>query len=291
MVGSSSLPRMVFMICNYLLITFLALLCILPMIHMLAVSFSGSAPATAGLVNLWPVDFNLQSYQYVFNKPEFLHSFAVSCQRLALGVSLNILITILVAYPLSKENRVLRGRTLFVWVFVFTMLFSGGLIPTYLTVKTTGILDTIWALVLPNAAPIFLIILMINFFRNVPKELEEAAFMDGAGHWKTLWIIFVPLSLPSLATITLFASVGHWNAWFDGFLYMNRPEHFPLQTYLRSVIIEQDKELLDIHEWNNISDRTTRASQVIVGALPIIAVYPLLQRFFIKGMVMGSIKG
>jgi putative aldouronate transport system permease protein len=171
------------------------------------------------------------------------------------------------------------------------MLFHGGLIPSYLTIKYTGILDTIWALVLPDAVPIFLIILLLNFFRAIPKELQEAAYMDGAGHWRTLWKIIVPLSLPALATITLFATVNHWNSWFDGFLLMNRPEHFPLQTYLRSIIIERNVDMNGLTEMANLSDRTMIASQVFLGSLPILLVYPFLQRFFVKGLILGSVKG
>lgn len=276
---------------TYALLAILSLLCVLPMVHILAVSFSGSAPATAGLVKFWPVQFTLSSYEYVLNKPEFFRAFGVSLQRIALGVSLNIGLAILIAYPLSKEVKAFRARTFYTWIFVFTMLFHGGLIPSFLTVKATGLLDTIWALVLPGAVPVFLVILLLNFFRGIPRELEEAAFMDGAGHWTTLWRVYVPLSLPALATITLFSTVNHWNAWFDGFIYMNRPEHMPLQTYLRSVVIDRDTSLFNLPELQEVTDRTSIAAQVFLGALPILLVYPFLQRFFIKGMVLGSVKG
>lgn len=291
MIERASLSRKWFLGSAYLFLLLLSLLCVLPIVHILAVSFSGSAPATAGLVKLWPVQFTWSSYEYVLNKPEFFRAFGVSLQRIAFGVSLNILLAILIGYPLSKEVKVFRPRTLYTWIFVFTMLFSGGLIPSFLIIKETGLLDTIWALVLPGAVPIFLIILLLNFFRGIPRELEEAAFMDGAGHWITLWRVYVPLSLPSLATITLFATVNHWNAWFDGFIYMNRPEHMPLQTYLRSVVIDRDTALLNLPELQEVTDRTSIAAQVFLGALPILAAYPFLQRFFIKGMVLGSVKG
>lgn len=291
MVERISLSRKLFLAGTYGLLALLSLLCMMPIIHILAVSFSGSAPATAGLVKFWPVQFTLSSYEYVMNKPEFFRAFGVSVQRIGLGVTLNIFLAVIIAYPLSKEITVFRARTLYTWIFVFTMLFSGGLIPTFLTIKATGLLDTIWALVLPGAVPIFLVILLLNFFRGIPRELEEAAFMDGAGHWTTLWRIFVPLSLPSLATITLFSTVNHWNAWFDGFIYMNRPEHMPLQTYLRSVVIDRDTTLQNLPELQEVTDRTSIAAQVFLGSLPILLVYPFLQRFFIKGMVLGSVKG
>ncbi|MDF2925962.1 MAG: transporter permease [Paenibacillaceae bacterium] len=291
MVERISLSRKLFLGGTYGLLSLLSLLCMMPIIHILAVSFSGSAPATAGLVKFWPVQFTLSSYEYVLNKPEFFRAFGVSLQRIGLGVTLNIFLAIIIAYPLSKEVTIFKARTVYTWIFVFTMLFSGGLIPTFLTIKATGLLDTIWALVIPGAVPIFLVILLLNFFRGIPRELEEAAFMDGAGHWITLWRIFVPLSLPSLATITLFSTVNHWNAWFDGFIYMNRPEHMPLQTYLRSVVIDRDTTLQNLPELQEVTDRTSIAAQVFLGALPILLVYPFLQRFFIKGMVLGSVKG
>ncbi|TMY87285.1 carbohydrate ABC transporter permease, partial [Klebsiella pneumoniae] len=174
-----------------------------------------------------------------------------------------------------------------------TMLFHGGLIPLYMTVKYTGIMNTLWALVLPNAVPVFNVVLLLNFFRGLPKELEEAAFMDGAGHWTTLWRVMVPLSAPALATITLFATVGHWNAWFDGLIFMNSPDNYPLQSYLQTVVINRDLSLVsssDLKALAEVSDRTAKAAQIFLGALPILLVYPFLQRFFMKGIVLGSVK-
>jgi putative aldouronate transport system permease protein len=138
------------------------------------------------------------------------------------------------------------------------------------------------------------VILLLNFYRGLPKELEESAFMDGAGHWTTLWRIYVPLSTPALATIGLFTIVGHWNSWFDGLILMNSPDHYPLQSYLRTIIVGQDLTMLtstDLTLLNELSERTVKTSQIFLGALPIIMVYPFLQRFFIKGIVMGSVKG
>ncbi|HZG55651.1 carbohydrate ABC transporter permease [Paenibacillus sp.] len=292
MVEKLTASRRIFIIANYVVLTSLSLLCLFPLWHVLAVSLSGGAAATAGFVTVWPIDFTWKSYQFVLEKPEFFRAFGITVQRLLLGVAVNVLIAILVAYPLSKESESFRWRTLYAWMIVFTMLFNGGLIPTYLVIRQLGLLDTMWALVLPTSIPAFLIILLLNFFRGLPKELEEAAVMDGAGHWRTLWLIYVPLSLPSIATITVFASVFHWNAWFDGFMYLNRPENFPLQTYLRTVVIQRDvSSLTDIERWKDVSDRTMIGAQVILASLPIIAVYPLLQRFFIKGMILGSVKG
>ena len=271
-----------------------ALLCLLPLIHVLAVSFSASSAATAGFVKLWPVDFTLASYKYALNKPQFIDSFLVSLERVALGAFINMTLTVLIAYPLSKERRQFRWRSVYAWFFVVTILFSGGLIPVFMVVKQLGLLDSIWALVLPGAVPVFNVILLLNFMRSQPKELYEAAFVDGAGHWSVLWRIAVPLAKPALATLLLFICVGHWNSWFDGLIYMNKPEHFPLQTYLQSVVINRDPSLMttteELKTLSQISDQTTKAAQIFLAALPILLLYPFLQKHFIQGITLGSVK-
>lgn len=285
--------RRLFVIVNYTVLISLSLLCLLPLIHVLALSFSSSAAATAGYVKFWPVEFTTNSYQFVLKKPEFLASVWVSVQRVVLGTLVNMVLTVLLAYPLSKEVKAFRMRTFYVWIFFLTILFSGGLIPWYMVIKETGLLNTIWALIIPGAVPVFNVILLLNFFRGLPKELEEASFIDGAGHWTTMWRIFVPLSLPALATITLFAMVGHWNSWFDGLILMNSPDNYPLQSYLQTVVIRRDLSLVSqssLADLANVSDRTSKAAQIFMGALPILLVYPFLQRFFMKGIVLGSVK-
>ncbi|WNQ11284.1 carbohydrate ABC transporter permease [Paenibacillus aurantius] len=294
MVQKPGIGRLVFVVLNYTFLIGLALLCLLPLIHVLAVSFSSSAAAMGGLVVLWPVDFTASAYKFALQKPEFLTALLVTIKRVLLGTALSMFLTILTAYPLAKEKTKFRWRTVYAWVFVLTMLFHGGLIPWYMTIKSLGMLNSIWALVLPGAVPVFNVILLLNFYRGLPKELEESAFMDGAGHWTTLWRIYVPLSLPALATIGLFTIVGHWNSWFDGLILMNSPENYPLQSYLRTIIVGQDLTMLtttDLSLLNELSERTVKTSQIFLGALPILLVYPLLQRFFIKGIVMGSVKG
>jgi len=195
-------------------------------------------------------------------------------------------LSILSAYPLSKEKKDLDGRSFYAWFFVFTILFSGGLIPTYMVVSKTGLIDTIWALVIPSAVSVFNIILLLNFFRGLPREVEESAFMDGAGHWTVLCRMYIPMSLPVLATIALFTMVFHWNSWFDGLIYMNFPENYPLSTYLQLMVINSNPMKTDPNNLSGIleiSERTTRSAQIFLGALPILIVYPFLQRFFCKG--------
>ncbi|RXZ80856.1 carbohydrate ABC transporter permease [Paenibacillaceae bacterium] len=275
-------------------LTIMAILCILPLVNVLALSFSSTGAIQANKVTLWPVEFTWQSYQFVAQKRDFIASIWVSVQRVGLGIIVNMVLTVLVAYPLSKEVSQFRFRTWYVWIFVFTMLFSGGLVPSYIVVKELGLLDTMWALVLPGAVPIFNVILMLNFFRALPKELMEAAFMDGAGHWKLLWRIIVPLSLPSIATVGLFTIVGHWNEWFQGIIYMNDPSNYPLASYLQTVVIKLDlskiRDVDDALRMMKLDNRAVRAAQIFVGSLPIFLVYPFLQRFFMTGIVMGSIK-
>ncbi len=289
-----TIGRKTFLVANYVVLSFAALLCILPLINVLAISFSSKSAAAAGFVKLWPVDFTLSSYKYALSKHEFIDGFVVSLKRVALGYTVNMLLTIFTAYPLSKERSALRSRPYYAWFFIVTMLFSGGLIPTYMTIKEVGMLDTLWALVLPGAVPVFNVILLMNFFRELPKEIEEAAFIDGAGYWRVLWRIYFPLSLPAIATITLFTLVAHWNAWFDGLIYMNSTANYPLQSYLQTVIVTSDLNAIssnDLLEAAEVSDRTFKAAQVFLAALPILAVYPFLQKFFMKGLVMGSVKG
>lgn len=286
--------RMLFSVFNYIILTGAALLCLLPLIHVAAVSFSSSSAATANVVRLWPVSFTTQSYEFVLKRAEFLRSMSVSVKRILLGGSINMFLTILTAYPLSKEVRDFKWRTVYAWIFFLTMLFSGGLIPSYMVVRNMKLLDTIWALILPGAVPIFNLILLLNFFRQLPRELEEAAFLDGAGHWITLWKIYVPTSLPALATITLFSVVGHWNSWFDGLIFMNSPNNYPLQSYLQTIVIQRDLSLVsstDISSFAEMSDKTLKSAQIFMGALPIICVYPFLQKYFAKGIVLGSVKG
>jgi putative aldouronate transport system permease protein len=286
------LGRRTFDIVNYVLLSLMGVACLFPVLHLLAISFSGAAPVSAGEVVIWPKDFTLSAYRFTLQKAEFLTATSVSVLRVILGCSLNMLLTMLIAYPLSKES-VLRFRTGYVWYFVFTMLFSGGMIPTYLVVKDLGLLDTIWALVLPGAVPIFNVVLMLNFFRGIPKELEEAAFMDGAGYVSALFRIYAPLSLPVLATTGLFTFVTHWNSWFDGLIYNNSMSHYPLSTYLQTLQVTLNLNNLTAEQvmtFIQVNQQNAKAAQIFLSLVPIIAVYPFLQRYLVQGMVIGGVK-
>jgi putative aldouronate transport system permease protein len=294
MVHRLSLGRRVFLACTYAFLALYALICLLPIVHVLAVSLSGSAAAASGAVGIWPVQLTLKSYQYVVAKVEFVRALLVSVQRVLLGVPVNMLLILLMAYPLSRPKGKLRFRKAYTVFLMITIMFGGGLIPWYMVVKMAGLIDTMWALILPGAVPVFSVILLMNFFRGLPSEIEEAAFIDGASHWQTLWRVCVPLSLPALATLVLFSAVGHWNSWFDGIILMNKVEHYPLQSYLQTIIVKrtlQKATLKDVQEFAAVSDRTNKAAQIFIGALPILVLYPFLQRYFMTGIVLGSVKG
>lgn len=292
MVKDQGIGSRLFDILNYLLMGAFALACVLPLLHIFAVSLSGRAPATGGFVSFWPVDFTLENYAEVMGSPVFFRSLLISVIRTVGGTFINMTLIILTAYPLSKSSKVFRGRYIIMWFFLFGMLFDGGLIPTFLVIRSLGLINTLWALILPNALPIFSMILMMNFFRDIPKELEEAAIIDGASHWAVLWRIYLPLSLPAIATLTLFAAVNQWNAWFDGLIYMTDAANYPLQTFLRTVVVELDLTNVGMNPQTlmELSDRAIRGAQIIVATVPILVVYPFLQRYFIHGIRLGAVK-
>lgn len=279
----------------YLFLFLTAAICILPILHTVALSLSDKAAAMGGQVSLWPIRFTLAAYQAILDDRQFFVSFGISIQRVILGVGLNMLLTILAAYPLSKPKRYFPHRNFYMWLMVFTMLFSGGLIPSYMLVSSLHLLDTIWALILPGAVPVFNVIILMNFFKGIPDELDEAARMDGANPWICLVRIFIPLALPSIATVTLFCIVNHWNAFFDGIIYINRSENIPLQTYIQRLVVEvRDTSYLtpeEIQRMNEISSRTFNSAKVFVTMIPIMLIYPFLQKYFVTGLVMGSVKG
>jgi len=287
-----TVPYRLFTLFNYVLLSLLSLMCILPLIHILAVSFSGKAPASANLVGLWPVDFTVDAYDKTLGNDNFLRALWIAVERTALGTVISMALIFLTAYPLSKEDSFFRGRSIYAWFFVFTMLFSGGMVPAYILVQKLHMMNTIWALVLPTAVNVWLLILMMNFFRTVPKELEEASLMDGASHLRTLVSVYLPISLPAIATLSLFNMVGHWNSWFDGMLYITEYDKYPLATFLQTIIVQQDLSKVNVRpeDLENIAQRTVKAAQIFIGALPILLVYPFLQRFFVKGIVLGAVK-
>lgn len=296
----TSPSRKVFLAFNYLLITLITITCVLPLIHILAVSFSSSGYVDSGLVTLWPKGFTLASYRFVIKNEKFWKAFGITLLRIAVGVPFNTVLAILMAYPMSKDAEQFPARRVYICFFLFTMIFSGGLVPTFLLVKSLGLLDSIWALILPHALNIFNAVVLMNFFRGIPKEIEESALLDGAGQSYILTRLYLPLAKPCLATIILFSFMHHWNSWMDGRIYMNFSDNYPLQTYLQTILSASDNILLSamnsgdlqsIADMLLVNGRNLRASQIFISIIPVLMVYPFLQKYFTTGLVIGSVKG
>lgn len=293
-----STSRKVFMTFNVIVLVFLAILCIFPFVNLLAISFSSREAVVANRVTFWPVEFTWDSYRFILSNNQFLNSLWVTVQRTAIGVPLNMLLVILTAYPLSKSKKEFRFRSFFAWYFVFTTLFHGGLVPTWLIVNYTGLLDSIWALIIPSAMNVFNTLVVMNYMRSLPKEMEEAALIDGAGPLQVLTKVVLPVCKPTLATVALFSFVFHWNSWFDGMIYMRRVELYPLQTYLQTMIINPEAFFRNATNASSVAAqfaqlvnaRTTGAAQLFLAILPIMCIYPFLQKYFTKGLVLGSVK-
>lgn len=293
MVRDKTFGSRVFDVIVAVILIFLALLSILPFWYTLCISLSEKSKVAAGLVGLWPVGLNFNSYQQIMGDSNFLRSFWISIQRVVLGTSCELAATVLMAYPLSKTARQFRGRNVIMWFLVFAMLFSGGLIPWYQTMKTIGMINNIWGLVLGNSLPIFNIILVMNFFRNIPKEIEEAALLDGAGPWTMLFQIYLPISKPVIATVTLFSMVYHWNEFFNGLILMTRQTNYPLQTYIQQMIVVLNTTSMtqdQIRQLDQLSNQTLNAAKIFIAIIPILIIYPFIQRYFISGITLGSVK-
>ncbi|WP_167529904.1 carbohydrate ABC transporter permease [Paenibacillus jilunlii] len=266
--------------------------CLIPLINLVAISFSDNAAASANMVSIFPVNFTLSSYEKLLSDSQFWRSFMISVERVVLGLIVNMMLMILAAYPLSKSSKQFRAQKVYMNIVIFAMLFSGGLIPTFMVVKQLHLLDSIWALILPGAVPIANVILLMNAFRAVPKSLEEAATIDGASQWRILSTIYVPVVLPTLATVLLFTIVGHWNDYFSALVYINKTSNYPLQTYIQqlSVDVQNITDPQKLIEYSKISNRTLNAAKIVISTLPLLLIYPFMQKYFVTGIVVGSVK-
>lgn len=286
----------IFNVVNYFIVIIVCIICALPIIHILAVSLSSNHYVSAARVGLIPMGFTLEAYEFAFLSGRFMQAFWVSVQRVVLGVGLNMILMILTAYPLSKSVSQFSARNYYMAFFAITMIFGGGLIPFYILIVNLGMLDSIWSLVLPGGLPVFSMIILMNFIRGLPPELEEAALIDGAGYFTVLFRIMLPVLKPALATVALFAFVFHWNEWLTGLLFMNDPNNYPLQTYLQT-LLTNFRELMrqlgaeQMQLIARMNERTGRAAQLFLGMIPILLIYPFLQKYFTKGLVIGSVKG
>ena len=289
-----SLGDRFFMFCVYVFLFVILTIVLYPLIYVVSSSFSSPLAVSSGKVWLWPVDFSLRGYEVAFSNPQIITGYANSLYYTIFGTLISVTLTVLVAYPLSR--RTLFGRSGIMIFIVFTMIFYGGLIPTYLVVKNLGMLNTRWALLIPQALAAWQVIIARTFFQvNIPEELAEAAELDGCSDLRFLWSVVLPLSKPILAVLVLMYAVGQWNAYFDALLYLKSADLYPLQLVLRSILIlntftSGSMEASVMIERQQLAD-LLKYSLIVVGSLPVLLIYPFAQRYFVRGMLIGSVKG
>jgi ABC-type glycerol-3-phosphate transport system permease component len=275
------------------IVILMSLTCLFPFVHMLAISFSDQMPIITMKVTLWPVGFQTLSYWTILQDPNFFRSFFNTAFITVIGTAINLIMTIITAYPLIKRK--VKGRTVIMKLIVFTMLFNGGMIPSYLLIKELGLLNSLWALILPGAISTFNLIIMRTFFQSIPKELEEAAIIDGCNELQILSKIYVPLSLAVIATLGLFYAVAHWNSYMNALMYLNDVKLYTLQVKLKQLLIDdqfgQIGGNMEADARNTVVQESLKAAVVIVSTLPILVVYPWIQKYFVKGIMIGAIKG
>jgi len=279
----------IFLLINNILLAILGFITLAPFLHVLAKSLSNEADVSAGLVTFWPKGLNLKMYKVVLGSEEFVRSFGISVFITITGTILSVLIVSFAAYPLSKKY--FKGRKCMSFVFVFTMLFSAGMIPSFLLIKNLGLIDKIWVLIVPGLFSTFNMILMRNYFYTIPPSLEESAKMDGSPNVIIFFKIYLPLSMPALATIAVYTAVGYWNSYMSALMYINNKTLYPLQMYLRQMVIDTDAGLVNLNpELINLNPEALRCSIIVSATVPILLIYPFLQKYFVKGVVLGAVK-
>ena len=293
MIQSKSIGSRIFNVFNVILMTLLSVSCIYPLWYAFCLSVSSKSAANSGLVTFYPVGFSLASYQQIMGDTQFFRSFLISVERTVLGTIVTMLILIIFAYPLSKPALEYRPKNVIMWIVIFCMLFNGGTIPWYITMVKYGLIDNIWGLVLCGGLPVFNLILLINFYRGIPKELIEAAQVDGAGEWRILFRIVVPCAIPVLATLILFTSVGYWNEFFQGLVLSSGERHYPLQTYIKQMVVSIQTTNLSmdqIEKMDKLSNKSLDAAKIFIAMIPMLVVYPFLQKYFVNGIMLGAVK-
>jgi len=278
-----------FEVFNIFLLILLGFATLFPLIHIASKSLSDDAYVLARDIVLLPKDIQFEAYKYILGNDRFAGSFQNTIILTFVGTFINIMMTVITAYPLSRKR--FHGQSAIMVLYVFTMFFSGGIIPSYLLVRNLKLLDSIWSLILPGSISVYNMILIKNFFMSVPDSLEESAKMDGCRHIRILFSIFLPLSLPAIATITLFYAVGHWNSYFGALMYMSTRNKYPLQLFLREMLIEESVDVVDVSNLMDVAPESVKAATIIVATVPILIIYPFLQKYFVKGVMIGAIKG
>ncbi|MGI6172499.1 MAG: carbohydrate ABC transporter permease [Christensenellales bacterium] len=278
---------------SYVFITLFGIICLYPFLNIVAKSLSSDEAVYAGKVmGVWPIGFNLNAYQYILNSHRYVTTFMNTVKVTLVGTALNLGLTVCVAFAVSRDD--MPGNKIIMFLYIFTMMFSGGMIPTYLVVSQAGLLDNHWALILPGLVSAYNVILMRNYIQGLPKELDDSAAIDGASQFQLMTRIILPLTLPSLATIGLFCAVGYWNTYFNALIYIDTRDKTMLQVYLREMLTSTQNANLDagMDELANLaSNEAVQGACVVATALPIIVVYPWLQKYYVKGMTIGAVKG
>lgn len=293
-VNESYIDRL-FLMSNTTLLVIITIIILLPLVYIVSASFSSAEAVIAGKVTLWPVDFSLLGYETIFEHKKVWNGFANSIFYTFFGTIFNVVMTIIAAYPLSRQDLV--GRRFITFAFIFTMLFSGGLIPTYMVVRDLGMLNTRWAMILPTGIGPFNLLITITFFRTtIPPELIEAARIDGASDFRTFRSVILPLARPIIAVLVLFYAVNtHWNTYFQALIYLKDQDLFPLQIVLREILIQNSIDasmLIDVEDLvarEGLRD-LLKFSLIVVASVPVMIIYPFVQRHFVKGMMIGSVK-
>lgn len=289
MVGMTKGQR-AFSVFNYSFLIALGFTMLFPFLHVFAGSFSSGQAISQAKVTIFPVSFTLANFQAVLGNTGIWRSFAVTLFVTVVGTFVNLFLTALMAYGLSRKE--LKGRSLIILLVLFTMIFQAPMIPSFLLVKSIGMLDTLWSLIIPSAISAFNLIIMISFFQNIPQALLDSAKIDGCGEYQTLWKIVLPLSMASLSTIGLFYAVGHWNGYFQAVMYITDSTLYPLQLKLRQLIVEnQAEQMMQSASLTLQSLEGIKMATIVIASAPILFVYPFVQRHFIKGSMLGSIKG
>ncbi|MCU6791039.1 MULTISPECIES: carbohydrate ABC transporter permease [Paenibacillus] len=276
----------------YLVLLLSGLATLLPLANVLSKAISDESAVVSGRVGIFPVGFQLDTMKHVVSSAQFLHSIGVSLLITVVGTVLSILLTAITAYPLSKRH--LPGISFIMLLFIFTMLFNGGIIPNYLLMKQLHLINSLWSLMLPALISVFNMLVIKSYYESLPEALEESARMDGARNFTILFRIIIPLSVPVIATIALFYAVYFWNDYFHPMLYINDASLKPLQLYLRDIVMDADSSSAinkSVDDMMNVSPEGVRAATVIASIIPMLLVYPYLQKHFVKGVLIGSVKG